>query len=140
MNNFLLFETEYYQVFLNEDDQYYLGRSVVLLKRRAKTLSEVTPEEWIDLGLVVRIYERALKKAFNATNFNWSCTLNTAYQNNPPDPQVYWHVRPRYRKQFTFNGQIFRDNLFGRHYQAKTKFLLSPQFHLRIAEEIRKYL
>lgn len=138
MNNFLLFETDHYRVFLNEDDQYYLGRSVALLKRDAPTLSNITPEEWVDLGLVIRIYENALKKTFNTTNFNWSCTLNTAYRSETPDPQVYWHVRPRYRNTIKFKDRIFKDNLFSKHYQTRTKLLLTKNFCEAIANEIRR--
>lgn len=138
MNKFLLFQTDHYEVFLNEDDQYYLGRAVAVLKSKAPSLSNVSKEEWVDLGFVIRIYESALKKSFGATNFNWSCTLNTAYKNDPPNPEVYWHIRPRYKTPVKFNDRTFKDNLFGTHYQTKTKLLLPKTFLSKIAEEIRK--
>lgn len=137
MNTLLLFETDHYKIFLNEDDQYYLGRSVILLKREAPNLSDIKPEEWVDLGLVIRIFENALKKSFNATNFNWTCTLNSAYLNNVPNVQVYWHVRPRYKNAIKFKERIFKDNLFGKHYQSRHKVLLSSEFNKLIANEIR---
>ena len=138
MNIYLLFQTEYYKVFLNEEDQYYLGRSVALLKRKSPNLSDITPEEWIDFGLVVRIYEDALKKTFGANNFNWSCTLNTAYKNNPPNPQVYWHVRPRYSSSVKVGNKLFKDNLFGSHYQTRRMLILSEDLLSEIANKLRE--
>jgi diadenosine tetraphosphate (Ap4A) HIT family hydrolase len=138
MNKYLLFQTEYYSIFLNEEDQYYLGRSVAVLKRKAPSLSEVNPEEWVDLGLVVRIFEKALTKTFGAVNFNWSCSLNTAYKNSPPNPQVYWHVRPRYSSQVKVSNRVFKDNLFGSHYQTKRMLLIQPELLSEISEKIRE--
>ena len=140
MNNYLLFESEFYYVFLNEDDQYYLGRSVAVLKREARTLSDVLSDEWIDLGNIVKKYEIALRKTFQATNFNWSCTMNTAYSYVEPQPQVYWHVRPRYKNSFVFNERLVRDNLFGAHYQVKRRVRLNNEFLGLITKEIQKNL
>lgn len=138
MNKYLLFQTDHYKVFLNEEDQYYLGRSVAVLKRKSPNLSDITPEEWVDLGLVVRIFEDALKKTFGPTNFNWSCTMNTSYKNDPPNPQVYWHVRPRYSSSVNFKSRVFKDNLFGSHYQVRKLLILDEKYLSEIAQEIRK--
>lgn len=140
MNNFLLFETERYQVFLNETDQFYLGRSVIVLKRETRSLSEITPEEWVDFGLVVRIFESSVKKSFGAVNFNWSCTLNDLQKPTSTLKNLYWHVRPRYSADVKFNKMVFKDYQFTNHYQVRKKILLSQPFLNLIALEIRKNL
>lgn len=63
MEKYQLFESEHYKVILNKDAQLYLGRSIVVHKSEKSSLSELTVDEWIDFGNVVRIYETARKSA-----------------------------------------------------------------------------
>jgi diadenosine tetraphosphate (Ap4A) HIT family hydrolase len=109
-----MWETEHWKVILAED-QTFLGRGVISLKRRPCTsLSELRDEELVDLKQNVIIpYEAAVKSAFGAELFNWSCFMNFAYRNTPPDPHVHWHVRPRYRNPVEFAGEHFVDEWFG---------------------------
>lgn len=86
-------------------DQTYLGRSVVTLKRRdCGDLAKLTEDEILDFLDLVGKLENAFRKAFNATMFNWTCLMNLAYQNTPPDPHVHWHFRPRYDHKVSFAG------------------------------------
>jgi diadenosine tetraphosphate (Ap4A) HIT family hydrolase len=110
-----IFETRHWKILLM-DDQRYLGRSVVVLKRPCRDLAEVTEEEMTDFLGVVRRFEKAAREAFGATMFNWACLMNLAYQHTPPDPQVHWHVRPRYDHPVVFGGEMFTDADFGNHY------------------------
>lgn len=80
MDNNILFETKYWNIFLNEN-QAYLGYSIIVLKRECKTLSEVNNEEWIDFHeKVVKTLETTFKEKFGATMFNWTCLMNDAYK------------------------------------------------------------
>ena len=106
-------ETEYWIIFLDRD-QKNLGTCVVALKREANLLSELNLREWNDFKEIVRALESALKAAFNATMFNWGCLLNTAYIKIPANPQVHWHLIPRYRYPVKFKGIIFNDPCFGK--------------------------
>lgn len=114
-----IMETPCWTVFLNPD-QYYLGRSVVVAKRKVGDLADLTKDEWLDFANLVKNYEAALKKTFGATMFNWTCLMNDAYKNDPPVPQVHWHVRPRYIKPAVFEGIEFEDREFGHHYARHT--------------------
>lgn len=136
-NDNLLWETEYWQVILSED-QAYLGRGVIVLKRRPCTsLPELRDEELLDLKNNVMIpYEAALKKAFGAEMFNWSCLMNNAYQNTPPDPHVHWHVWPRYRNTVEVDGEKFIDEHFGHYIPLATKRLLSEELRRSITDNI----
>lgn len=140
MENILIFESKFFSIQLNREDQYYLGRLIIFLKRDALNLSELTPEEWVNFGEVVKSCENALTNSFRPTYFNWSCSMNSSYLQDPPIRKLYWHVRPRYNNAFEFNGRIFQDNLFGRHYQTRTKLLLSDEFCMTISKEIIKNL
>ena len=112
----LVFESNYWRVVLAEE-QTYLGYCIVILKRdQCGDLADVTPEEFLDFLQLVKGFETALKKAFNASMFNWSCLMNNAYQKTPPTPHVHWHVKPRYNHKVEVGGEVFEDLNFGHHY------------------------
>lgn len=139
--NPIIFETNFWKVILNTDDQTYLGRSFVSAKRRETgSMSDLTTEEWLDFGSVVKKLEAACTKAFGATMFNWTCLMNLAYQNDPPDPHVHWHFRPRYKQAVQFAGETFEDAAFGSHYQRGTERKVSDGVAGRIVEAIRAAL
>lgn len=117
MNNaeFRIFETGHWDIILS-DEQRYLGRSVVVLKRPCGDLALLAPAEVEDFFAIVSRMQALLKKAFGARMFNWSCNMNDAYRNDPPDPQVHWHVIPRYGRPIEFAGEVFEDKNFGRHH------------------------
>jgi len=133
-----LFETTHWKVILM-DDQLYLGRSVVVLKRPCGDLAEVTNDEIIDFLALVRQYERLLRVVFGATMFNWACLMNNAYQETPAKPQVHWHVRPRYAAPVHFAGEVFEDPNFGHHYLREdgNRRILSPELLGSIAAGLK---
>jgi len=138
-SNNLAFETKLWKATL-ADDQYYLGRCFIDLKRHASSLSELTKEEILDFLDVVKKIESALKKSFNAEMFNWTCLMNNAYKNTPSNPHVHWHFRPRYRDKFEFLDLIFEDKEFGHHYERKTDRILPEDIRTKIIERIRENL
>jgi diadenosine tetraphosphate (Ap4A) HIT family hydrolase len=108
----LIFETEYWEIYL-APSQRYLGTCVVVLKRQCGNLKELKPAEWREFVKIVNKLETALKKAFNPTLFNWSCFMNLAYRVDPPTPEVHWHFIPRYNYKIKFEGMEFEDPDFG---------------------------
>ncbi len=138
--NTLIIETKCFKVFLNIESQYYIGRSVVVLKRECGELSLLEEEEWKDFGNVVKKFENALKKAFNATMFNWTCLMNGGYQNKPYSPQIHWHVRPRYDSVVKFEGLEWKDDAFGEHYVRGNDLSFSNKINLKIIHQIQKCL
>lgn len=139
-NNNAILETDYWIVLL-ADDQSYLGRCYVTLKRHCGDLADLDKEEWNDLFQLINKLESSLKKAFNATLFNWTCLMNMAYQNNPPNPHIHWHFRPRYSHSIKFEGLTFTDPEFGHHYarEHERSQKVSNEIQQNIIEEIRKY-
>lgn len=113
-SNFL-FETPFWKVFL-APEQSYLGRAMVALKRHAASLSELTAEELMDFGNVVKKFESAAQKGLHATMFNWTCMMNDMYRAGSADPHVHWHIRPRYKHAVEISGTRFTDPEFGQHY------------------------
>lgn len=120
-------ETSHWKVFLNPE-QTYLGRAIIALKRHCGSLSALTTQEWEDYIHLVKILESSYKKALGATLFNWSCLMNNAYQNKPPNPHVHWHLRPRYERSIKLFGVTFKDMEFGHHYaRGSERSYTAPQ-------------
>ncbi|WP_292610966.1 HIT family protein [Methanobacterium sp. BAmetb5] len=134
-------ETEHWLIIL-APDQRNLGTCVVALKRDEKELSGLKDEEWADLALVVKKLESAIRKAFNATMFNWGCLMNSSYLEDPACPHLHWHFIPRYKNQVEFNGKTFYDPCFGKStmYNRNPAVQLSIQFKNEIKNRILKYL
>ena len=97
-------------------NQCLLGTCVVSLKRHCGDLAGLTPEELVDWLKVVAVLEAALRAAFGATMFNWSCYMNFAYREPAPDPHVHWWAVPRYNHSVELGGWTFEDPEFGSPY------------------------
>ena len=106
-----IYETALWRVVL-PINQCLVGRCVVQLKRHCGDLAEQTPEELLDWLRVVAVLEPALHASFGATMFNWSCYMNFAYRETPPNPHVHWWAVPRYRQPVTLGGWTFEDPEF----------------------------
>lgn len=133
------YETKFWKISISED-QTYLGRCYVALKRHCGDLKDLTDEEIIDFRDLVNKLETAIRKSFNATMFNWTCLMNNAYQEKNPEPHVHWHMRPRYELKITFENEVFEDVEFGQHYLREGKHNVSEDLRNKIAEEIKKNL
>ncbi len=114
---FQVYESTFWSVFLS-DEQDYIGRCILVLKRHCGSLSELTDGEWGELHMLVRKVETALKTALEAALCNWSCLMNSFYKGSDPDPHLHIHVRPRYDRPVTLNGRVYVDNEFGHHYSV----------------------
>ena len=133
----LVFESNYWRVFLH-GDQSYLGRCLVDLKRHAGSIPELTSEEWIDLHHIIGKLENALTRAFHPTLFNWTCLMNHAFREKPYNPHVHWHLKSRYEKTVSFAGHEFQDKEFGNHYDRTTNRKLPAETMEKIIQEIKK--
>jgi len=135
-----IFETENWIVSL-ASDQAYLGRSYVTLKRHCGDLAELKSEEWNELFGLIGKLEKSVRKAFGADLFNWTCLMNLAYQNNPPNPHIHWHFRPRYGRPVKFARLTFTDPEFGIHYarEHERSLKVSEDVQQKIIQEIKKY-
>jgi diadenosine tetraphosphate (Ap4A) HIT family hydrolase len=122
--NELVLKTTYWRAFLAWD-QTYVGRCIVALNRHCEDLADLTSDEWIEFHAVVKQLESAMKKTFAATMFNWTCLMNDAFQETPPEPHVHWHFRPRYNHSVEIAGLLFEDLEFAHHYDRTKKHEIS---------------
>lgn len=112
---FQVCESKSWSVFLS-DEQDYIGRCILVLKRHCNSMSELTDDEWEELRDLVCKVEECLKAVLGATLCNWSCLMNNFYKEAAPNPHLHIHVRPRYDKPVILNGCTYTDSEFGHHY------------------------
>lgn len=134
-----VFETPFWRIVL-APNQALLGRCVVHLKRHLGDLADLTPDELLEWLTVVQRLERALQTAFGATLFNWSCYMNHAYREEPPNPHIHWWAVPRYKQPVTFGGVIFDDPHFGNPYDHYRRFDVANVMSQAITEHIQQAL
>ena len=131
-----IYETQLWRVVL-APNQNLLGRCVVHLKRHSGDLADLAQDELIEWLAVIQSMEAALQTAFDATMFNWSCYMNHAYCNRPPNPHIHWWVVPRYDHAFTISDWKFEDPLFGDPYDHNKWVAVPKDLHQEIAERIK---
>lgn len=133
-------ETKFWSITL-WNNQYYLGRASIQYKDLSKRhLSELNEDEILDLFHLIQKYEKALKKSFNTTNFNWACLMNNQYKEknvNKPD-KLHFHVWPRYQNQVEFKGEVFEDEVFAHHYDKYKEKIVDRDFLVNISDELLK--
>lgn len=83
MKKHIIIETNSWKVFLNHKQSYF-GRCIIVHKKKARSLSELTDEDWNEFKIIIRKLENAYKKAFKAKMFNLTCLMNNAYKSKKP--------------------------------------------------------
>jgi diadenosine tetraphosphate (Ap4A) HIT family hydrolase len=135
----LLLETQSWRVCL-APNQSLLGRCVIQLKRHAGDLVNLTETEWLEFLDIIRKVEESLKAAFGPTMFNWSCYMNHAYRESPPNPHVHWWAVPRYDHSVEFGGLRFEDPHFGSPYDHYRVIDIPKESRLEIVEIMKTHL
>ncbi|HSX01897.1 MAG TPA: HIT family protein [Candidatus Saccharimonadia bacterium] len=134
-----LLTTEHWLISLAVD-QGYLGRAWVTLRQHKGDLAELAPVEWTELHEVIRRYEAAVRAAFGAQLFNWSCLMNDAFKATHPAPHVHWHVRPRYDRPVQVEGVEFADPNFAHHYDRQYIRPVDEAMQQAIMRQIKTHL
>ena len=133
----LVYETAFWRVVL-APNQCLVGRCIVQLKRHCGDVAETRPNEILDWLRIVTILETSLRRAFDATMFNWSCYMNLSYRENPPDPHIHWWVIPRYNHPVKFGAMTFEDQRFGSPYDHSMRLDIPQDLRQQIVERLRQ--
>ena len=136
---FQVYEGTSWSVILS-DEQDYIGRCILVLKRHCGSLPELTDDEWEELRKLVCKVETCLKTVLGATLCNWSCLLNNFYKAPEPDPHLHIHVRPRYDKLVIVNGSTYIDSEFGHHYALKKSGSISDKDREEVFTRLKEWL
>jgi diadenosine tetraphosphate (Ap4A) HIT family hydrolase len=83
--------------------QVTLGSVVLICQETAGAFSQVSPEAFAELSSVIRDIEAGLSQAFSYNKINYLMLMMV-------DPDVHFHVIPRYQHQTSFRHQQFFDH------------------------------
>lgn len=90
-------------VVLFREKQVTIGSVIIMSKHlEADSLGALSPDAWAQFGEVSRDVETMITSAFGAEKFNYLALMMI-------DPEVHFHVIPRYSKPVQFAGQEFID-------------------------------
>jgi diadenosine tetraphosphate (Ap4A) HIT family hydrolase len=97
----LLKEYEHWVVLLRPA-QATLGALILACKDEATRFSDITPDAFTEMGKAVTDIERGLASLFDYQKLNYLMLMMV-------DPDVHYHVLPRYESDQTFAGTTFTD-------------------------------
>lgn len=137
-----IYESKNWEVVFVKWGQEFVGDCIISSKK--ESLSDLTNEEWVELGKIEKELERVCKKLFNATMFNFACLMNNAYRDNEK-PHVHFHFIPRYKKELELFGKKYKDIHFGYNFwkwesdeQSKQPDIFTKEEKYAIFEMIKK--
>ena len=105
-----LYKGKYFEVVFCDWCQDFLGQCII--SGHKECLSDMTSDEWIELGKLEKELERISKKIFGATMFNFACLMNNAYRDDET-PHVHYWFFPRYKESVNIFNKKFIDKHFG---------------------------
>lgn len=112
--------------------QEFVGDCIISCNKEC--LSELSDNDWIELGKIEKELERVSKKLFNATMFNFACLMNNAYRDNEK-PHVHFHFIPRYKNKLEIFNKVYKDKHFGYNFWKWTLSKLKSQKDVFTKEE-----
>lgn len=107
-----LYKGVYWNVIFVNWCQEFLGDCIIASSQEKEKLSDLTVDEWAELGIIEKELERVCKKLFNSTMFNFACLMNNAYRDNEK-PNVHFHFIPRYKNKLFIFNKVYVDKRFG---------------------------
>lgn len=99
--NLLVRDYEHWSVLLRRH-QATVGALVLIAKSDATAWPDIGTDAFSELGLVTSDIEGALRSAFGYDKINYVMLMMV-------DPNVHFHVLPRYGRAVTFEGVEFED-------------------------------
>ena len=137
-----LYKGKYWNVIFGNWCQEFVGYCIITNSK--ESLSELTSEEWKELGKIEKELERVCKKLFNTTMFNFACLMNNAYRDNEK-PHVHYHFVPRYNQETKILNKKYKDKHFGYNFWKwslskfkRQKDIFTQEERLKIYEMMKK--
>lgn len=137
-----LYKGKYFEIVFCDWSQEFVGDCIISSDK--EQLSDLTDEEWKELGRLEKELERVCKKLFNATMFNFTCLMNDAYKDNKK-PHVHFHFVPRYKNKLKLFNKVYEDKHFGYNFWKwelnkfkKQKDIFSKEEKLKIYEMMKE--
>ena len=112
--DFSLSTYEYWDLQLFRDDQYYLGRTIIVLRERhIEDITDLTVPEREELfDVIIPDLQSALTETFQPDNYNYTSLGDDC-------SHLHIHVIPRYQNAIEFNGRTFSDEYWNNTHSEK---------------------
>jgi glycerol-3-phosphate cytidylyltransferase len=91
-----------YWFLLMRKDQVTLGSMILICKEEKTSFHSISSEAMSELTSVTKEIELGINKVFGNQKINYLMLMMV-------DPEVHFHVIPRYDKDVTYNSQVFTD-------------------------------
>ena len=105
-----LYKGKYFKVVFEDWCQEFPGACII--SGHKECLSDMTSDEWQELGILEKELEKVCKKVFGATMFNLACLMNDAYKDKEKPHVHFWFV-PRYKNELNIFNKKYKDRHFG---------------------------
>ncbi len=105
-----LYKGKYWEVIFVDWCQEFPGQCIVSCEK--ESLSDLSNEEWVELGIIEKELERVCKKLFQTSMFNFACLMNNAYKDGET-PHVHFQFIPRYQSKVLLCEKTYKDRHFG---------------------------
>ena len=124
---------EFHQwVVLLRPQQVTLGSLVLICREDATAFSQISPEAFAELPTVLREMEANLSRAFAYNKINYLMLMMV-------DPEVHFHVIPRYDAPQTFFQQQFLDQGWPGPPILKNPNDVTPEMATEIMAHLQKF-
>ena len=137
-----LYESKSWEIIFCDWCQDFVGQCIISSNK--ESLSNLTSEEWQELGKLEKELERVCKKLFNTTMFNFTCLMNNAYRDNER-PHVHFWFFPRYKNKLKLFNKVYKDKHFGYNFWKwsnnkfkRQKDIFTKEEKIQIYEMIKK--
>jgi len=82
--------------------QITLGSLILICKDEVTAFSKISEQSFNEFSKIIREIESTIKKVFNFDKINYGMFMMR-------DPEVHFHIVPRYSQDKNFEGFIFKD-------------------------------
>jgi len=111
--------------------QVTLGSLILICQDDAKAFSDISPEAFSELPQVIKEIEASLAKAFSYQKINYLMLMMV-------DPEVHFHVIPRYDAPCTFLQQQFLDHGWPGLPDLKNPNVISQEINQKILAHLQE--
>ena len=118
-------------VILCRDAQVTLGSLILITKDDVTAFSRLSDDAFAELPVAIKSIEQTLKRAFGNDKINYFMLMMA-------DPEVHFHVIPRYSRDVEFEGVMFQDRSWPGPADLKQKNEIDKNIFNALIEKLRE--
>lgn len=111
-------------------EQVTLGSMILICKDEVTAFSKISEQSFAEFPKIIREIESTAKKAFNYDKINYLMTMMV-------DPEVHFHIFPRYAQDKNFEGFVFKDTGWPRIFDWKNPHKVDKATFSKLIEKLK---